>query len=215
MKLVIACLNSKYIHASLAPWCLLSGVRAYSALPIEAKVMESTINSDINTFAEQIINENPDIKFVVAPHEMEESRINRFMQRVKGGAVRYTACGTEVKADAQVLILDVVGILASVYKYADWAYIGGGFGAGIHYTLEAATFGVPIAFGLRYKKFKEAVDMVALGAACSVADAEALKGWFNPLRDDAEHLAEVGNMARDYTLKNCGATDKITKSIFG
>ncbi len=61
MKLVIACLNSKYIHASLAPWCLLSGVRAYSALPIEAKVMESTINSDINTFAEQIINENPDI----------------------------------------------------------------------------------------------------------------------------------------------------------
>ena len=61
MKLVIACLNSKYIHASLAPWCLLSGVRAYSALPIESKVMESTINSDINTFAEQIINENPDI----------------------------------------------------------------------------------------------------------------------------------------------------------
>lgn len=162
-----------------------------------------------------LINENPDIKFVVAPHEMEESRINRFMQRVKGGAVRYTVCRTEVNADAQVLILDVVGILASVYKYADWAYIGGGFGAGIHNTLEAATFGVPIAFGLRYKKFKEAVDMVALGAACSVADAEALKGWFNPLRDDAEHLAEVGNMARDYTLKNCGATDKITKSIFG
>jgi len=61
LKVVIACLNSKYIHASLAPWCLLSGVRAYSALSIEAKVIESTINSDINTFAEQIINENPDI----------------------------------------------------------------------------------------------------------------------------------------------------------
>ncbi len=61
MKVVIACLNSKYIHASLAPWCLLSGVRAYSAVPIEAKVMESTINSDVNAFAEQIIKENPDI----------------------------------------------------------------------------------------------------------------------------------------------------------
>ncbi len=61
MKVIIACLNSKYIHASLAPWCLLSGVRAYSALPVEVKVMESTINSDINAFAEQIINEKPDI----------------------------------------------------------------------------------------------------------------------------------------------------------
>ena len=61
MKIVIGCLNSKYIHASLAPWCLLSGVRAFCATPVNAKVMESTINSDINLFAEQIINEAPDV----------------------------------------------------------------------------------------------------------------------------------------------------------
>jgi 3-deoxy-D-manno-octulosonic-acid transferase len=162
-----------------------------------------------------LINENPDIKFIVAPHEMDAARIGRLMQRVRGGAVRYTECGTTVNSEAQVLVLDIVGLLSSVYKYADWAYIGGGFGAGIHNTLEAATFGVPIAFGVRYKKFKEAVDMVALGAACSVANAEELRAWFAPLRDDAEYLARVGDMAREYTLKNCGATDKITKSIFG
>ena len=162
-----------------------------------------------------LINENPDIKFVVAPHEMDAARIGRLMQRVRGGAVRYTECGAKVNSEAQVLVLDIVGLLSSVYKYADWAYIGGGFGAGIHNTLEAATFGVPIAFGVRYKKFKEAVDMVALGAACSVANAEELRAWFAPLRDDAEYLARVGGMAREYTLKNCGATDKITKSIFG
>lgn len=114
----------------------------------------------------RLINDNPDVKFVVAPHEMDESRIARLMAETKGGALRYTQCTPRHDLRSrQLLILDTVGILASVYGYATWSYIGGGFGVGIHNTLEAATFGLPVAFGPNYEKFKEARDLVTLGAA--------------------------------------------------
>ena len=113
-----------------------------------------------------------------------------------------------------MLILDTVGILASVYGYATWSYIGGGFGVGIHNTLEAATFGLPVAFGPNYQKFKEARDLVTLGAARSVADYEQLRAWFVPLRDNEEFLQKTSRIAKDYTTRHQGATDIIVKTIF-
>lgn len=162
-----------------------------------------------------LINENPDIKFVVAPHEMEEARINKILVETKCGAMRYTQCTTDTDfSDTQVLVLDTIGILSSVYGYASWSYIGGGFGVGIHNTLEAATFGLPIAFGPKYEKFKEARDMVALGAATKVESAEELSAWFVSLRDDVGHLARVSTIAKDYTAKNQGATALFMKIAF-
>ena len=100
----------------------------------------------------RLINDNPSVKFIVAPHEMDESRINRLLAETLGGAVRYTQCTAETSFDGkQLLVLDTVGILSSAYGYAEWGYIGGGFGVGIHNTLEAATFGLPIAFGPNYE----------------------------------------------------------------
>ena len=162
----------------------------------------------------QLVNDNPDIKFVIAPHEMEEGRIRHILDVVKGGAVRYTQREGVDLASKQVLVLDTIGILSSVYGSAVWSYIGGGFGVGIHNTLEAATFALPIAFGPNYLKFKEAVDMVALGVATSVANYEELKAWFEPLRDDAKRLAEVSLAAKEYTTKHQGATETIVKSLF-
>ncbi|MBO5771142.1 MAG: 3-deoxy-D-manno-octulosonic acid transferase [Alistipes sp.] len=161
-----------------------------------------------------LINANPDIKFVVAPHEMDEGRINKIIGSTICGAVRYTQLDSATLDKAQVLILDTVGLLSSVYGYATWSYIGGGFGVGIHNTLEAATFGLPIAFGPNYSKFKEARDMVSLGAACSVTSAEELSAWFEPLRDNADHLAETSHISKEYTSKNQGATQIIFKSLF-
>ena len=162
-----------------------------------------------------LINANPDIRFVIAPHEMEESRINKILQSVHGGAKRYTECDAQTDFSAtQVLVLDTIGILSSVYGYATWSYIGGGFGVGIHNTLEAATFGLPIAFGPKYAKFKEARDMVALGAATSVTSAEELAAWFVPLRDDEAYLSKVSATAKDYTAKNQGATALFMKVAF-
>ena len=138
----------------------------------------------------RLANENPTIKFVIAPHEMEESRMAKIAQTAEHGAVRYTQY-TAQDSDNQILILDTMGMLSSVYGYADFSYIGGGFGVGIHNTLEAATFGLPIAFGPNYHKFKEARDMIALGAATSITDYQQLSAWFAPLRDDAAFLASV------------------------
>lgn len=162
-----------------------------------------------------LINDNSEVKFVIAPHEMDETRINNILSSVKCGAKRYTQCTVNTDFSAtQVLVLDTIGILSSVYGYASWSYIGGGFGVGIHNTLEAATFGLPIAFGPKYEKFKEARDMVALGAATKVESAEELSRWFAPLRDDAEYLARTSAIAKDYTAKNQGATALFMKIAF-
>ncbi len=162
-----------------------------------------------------LINANPNIRFVIAPHEMEEARINKILQSARGGAKRYTECDAQTDFSAtQVLVLDTIGILSSVYGYAKWSYIGGGFGVGIHNTLEAATFGLPIAFGPKYEKFKEARDMVALGAATSVTSAEELDAWFATLRDDEAYLSKVSATAKDYTAKNQGATALFMKVAF-
>ena len=163
---------------------------------------------------QQLINDNPSIRFVVAPHEMDEERINRIIRQTKGGAVRYTQSKEDDDfGDVQVLILDTVGILSSVYGYATWSYIGGGFGVGIHNTLEAATFGLPIAFGPKYHKFKEACDMVENGAACSIRSYDELALWFAPLRDDDVQLKRCGDAARAYTESNLGATDLIVGTV--
>ena len=161
----------------------------------------------------RLANENPTIKFIVAPHEMEQARMAKIEQSAVGCAVRYTYIDGDI-SDKQILILDTMGMLSSVYGYADFSYIGGGFGVGIHNTLEAATFGLPIAFGPNYQKFKEARDMIALGGATSVSNYEELERWFAPLRDDSEHLAAVSQISKDYTARNQGATDKFFDMVF-
>lgn len=162
-----------------------------------------------------LMNRNPGIKFVIAPHEMDEERIARLMERTRGGSLRYTQCTPHTAfGNKQLLILDTVGILASVYGYAQWAYIGGGFGVGIHNTLEAATFGIPIAFGPNYQKFKEARDMITLGAAKSISTAAELSEWFVPLRDNDEFLHQTSRIAKDYTSRHQGATQIILRTIF-
>ena len=160
-----------------------------------------------------LINGNPDIKFVVAPHEMDEGRIERLLREVKGGAVRYTQLEQSNFADKQVLILDTIGLLSRVYGSADWAYVGGGFGAGIHNTLEAVVYGLPVAFGPKYRKFKEACDLISLGVGKSVADSAELKIWFDTLRDDSDKLAKIADLAKEYTLKQRGVTERLVKMI--
>ena len=161
-----------------------------------------------------LINENPNIKFVIAPHEMEEARIERILREVKGGAVRYTQLSEGGLVDKQVLVLDTMGLLSRVYGSAEWAYVGGGFGAGIHNTLEAAVYGLPVAFGPKYRKFKEARDLIELGVGRSVADEYELKSWFDELKSDDEYLARLSAIAKVYVGKHRGATEKIVQGIF-
>ena len=161
-----------------------------------------------------LINKNPDIKFIIAPHEIDEARIERLMREVNGGAVRYTQLPQTDFTDKQVLILDIMGLLSRAYGSADWAYVGGGFGAGTHNTLEAAVYGLPIAFGTKYRKFKEACDLTALGVARSVKSEQELKAWFEELKSDNDYLARLAVVAKVYVGQHRGATEKIVKTIF-
>lgn len=163
----------------------------------------------------RLMNDNPDVRFVIAPHEMDEGRIARLIAETRGGALRYTQCTPRTGyGSRQLLVLDTVGLLSSVYGYATWSYIGGGFGVGIHNTLEAATFGLPIAFGPNYAKFKEARDLVTLGGARSVTTYEELRDWFVPLRDNEDFLQKTSRISKDYAVRHQGATGIVVKTIF-
>lgn len=161
-----------------------------------------------------IVAKNPAIKFVIAPHEIQEARIEEVEQRFTG-AVRYTQAesGAQLR-DSQVLILDTIGHLSSIYSYARWAYIGGGFGVGIHNTLEASTFGLPMAFGPNYHKFKEANDMIALGSCHTVGCTQEIEQWFTSLVEDPELCEQKSRISREYTISQQGATNTIIESIF-
>lgn len=162
-----------------------------------------------------LMNANPEVRFVIAPHEMDQTRINHLISQTAGGAVRFTQCDEQTDfAHTQLLILDTMGMLSSVYGYASWGYIGGGFGVGIHNTLEAATFGLPIAFGPNYRKFKEACDLLSLGAAASINNYEELAAWFTPLRDEEPLRLAAGRSAKEYTQRHLGATRLILRTIF-
>ncbi len=161
-----------------------------------------------------LINNNPDIKFVVAPHEIDEARINKFISEIGGGAVRYTQLPKESLEDKRVLILDTMGLLSRVYGSAEWAYVGGGFGAGIHNTLEAVVYGIPVAFGVKYRKFKEACDLIALGVGRSVRNEQELQSWFDELKGDSDYLARLSAIAKVYVGQHRGVTEKVINEIF-
>ena len=117
------------------------------------------------------------------------------------------------EAEENFLIIDTIGILSSIYKYGSIAYIGGGFGAGIHNILEAAVYGVPIVFGPKYRKFKEACDLIALGGAFSVSNGEEYRTIMERLLSDKQFRKEGGAICKKYVEDNLGATAKILAQI--
>ncbi len=161
-----------------------------------------------------IIEANRDIKFVIAPHEIDSARTKELQQQFKG-SIRYTEINDESDLrNTQVLILDTMGHLSSIYSYGKWAYIGGGFGVGIHNTLEAATFGLPMAFGPNYLKFKEACEMIELGACRSISNLEQAQQWFDSMRHDEELYQKAHKITKEYIATNQGASKIITETIF-
>jgi 3-deoxy-D-manno-octulosonic-acid transferase len=122
---------------------------------------------------------------------------------------------TESEIDRfQVLIIDSVGLLSSLYRYGNIAYIGGGFGVGIHNILEAATFGLPVIFGPNYKKFKEAVDLTIEGGAVSISNSGELVQALNNLVNDKNKREKAAEICKKYVAKNVGSTQIIIKKVF-
>ena len=153
------------------------------------------------------------VKMIIAPHEVREERIKELTERLTCKYALYNEeCGmrNEELKDVDVLVINTIGLLSSVYQYGQVAYIGGGFGVGIHNTLEAAAWGMPVVFGPNYKKFKEACELIECGAARSIATKEEC---FAALDEFFEHNAEPANAATEYVSSHVGATNLIYKNI--
>jgi len=160
------------------------------------------------------INQSNNIKFIIAAHEVSAANINRIQQLLKKPAISFSKVSETEIDKFQVLIIDSVGLLSSLYRYGDVAYIGGGFGVGIHNILEAATFGLPVIFGPNYKKFKEAVDLTFEGGAISISNSDELRQVLNNLMNDKNQLGKASKICSNYVEKNVGSTKVIINKVF-
>ena len=152
-----------------------------------------------------------DIKLIIAPHIVEQSHINE-IQELFPESILYSELA-ENKKESNILIINCIGILSNLYQYCDIAYIGGGFGVGIHNTLEAATFGKPICFGPNYHKFQEAIDLIDLNAAYSINNEEELKAVLSSLLGDKEKYEESAKASKNYVQEKVGACKKIIEHL--
>ncbi|MDO6389726.1 glycosyltransferase N-terminal domain-containing protein [Pontibacter sp. BT731] len=153
------------------------------------------------------------IKFIIAPHEIHESGISQLMQLLGEGAVRFSQV-TEAEASRyNVLVIDNIGMLSSLYSYGTYAYIGGAFGKGLHNTLEAAVFGLPLFFGTKFDKFQEAKDLVALGCAFPVNNAEELLKAFERVHTTPGLRQSITDKEKTYVHEQAGATAKIMADV--
>ena len=155
----------------------------------------------------------PEWKLIIAPHEIGETRLIR-LKNLFPDAVLYSEINASelINPSYSVIIIDNVGMLSSLYAYADVAYIGGGFGAGIHNTLEAAAYGVPVIFGPRYEKFQEAKDLIHSKAGFTFNNQYELVSVFDDLQHEG-FRRDAGNRAAGYVAQQAGATDTILAHI--
>lgn len=176
-------------------------------------VAGSTWPPEEDIIADYLKKEGKDVKFIIAPHNICTSNIERLEDILSVSHMRYSQVNKYIPGDIQVLIIDSIGLLSSVYRYADIAVIGGGFGRGIHNILEAATWSVPVMFGPRYDKFREAVDLVKMGGARVFNNYKSFVSSLNELLGDPELLNEAGKTNLSYIKSNLGATEMIASKL--
>jgi len=155
----------------------------------------------------------PDLKLVVVPHEVTETHIKDIIGKSPVPAVRFTKASPEEVRQAKILIVDTIGLLSSIYRYGHVAYVGGGFGAGIHNTLEAAVFGIPVIFGPNFQKFQEAKDLIARKAGFSIKTYDELVDLLNLLLFDKNIYQTSASEAKQMVNSGVGATQKILEVI--
>ena len=175
-------------------------------------VAGSSWGPDEDLFLEYF-NNHPEMKLIIAPHVIDENHLVEIIGKLKRPYVRYTRADEKNVLKADCLIIDCFGLLSSIYRYGEIAYIGGGFGVGIHNTLEAATFGLPLAFGPNYARFKEACDLIAAGGACSISNYDELEQWFSGLLTSEEAWKHSSAACAEYVQSHKGATEQIMSVI--
>ena len=159
-----------------------------------------------------------DVKVIIAPHQFDKNRLQAMLQRFENAMLlseyeKYADDAEEIKG-VKCLIIDCFGLLSSIYRYGDIAYIGGGFGAGIHNINEAAVYDMPVVFGPKYHKFKEAVDLISYGGAFVVGNKEDCEQILSLLIEEVSALDNASKIAGNYIKDNLGATQRIYNDLF-
>ena len=175
-------------------------------------VAGSSWQPDEDLFIEYF-NTHPEMKLIIAPHVIDENHLVEIVSKLKRPYVRYSRADEKNVLKADCLIIDCFGLLSSIYRYGEIAYIGGGFGVGIHNTLEAAVYGIPVIFGPKYQKFQEAVQLIENKGAYCIKNYVELKVLLDRLMTDDEFLRDTGYRAGTCVTDNAGATDKILSVI--
>ncbi len=175
-------------------------------------VAGSTWAEDESLFA-RYMKENQDVKLVLAPHEIHEEHISQIKKEFDNQVMLYSQKDLANADKTRCLVIDNIGILSHLYKYADVCYVGGGFKAGIHNTLEAAVYGKPVVFGHKYKKFSEACELVEQKAGFPISNYTQFADVFNGLLGNPTQREEAGKTAKQYCETMRGSTDKSYQRI--
>jgi 3-deoxy-D-manno-octulosonic-acid transferase len=158
-------------------------------------------------------NEHPELRLIIAPHEIHEDHILAIEAQLNRPSQRYTRTTPKDAAKSDCLIIDCFGLLSSIYQYGDIAYIGGGFGTGIHNTLEAAVYNIPVLFGPTFNKFIEAKELISCGGGFSFESKEQLDVLMNLFLSNEEAIKKAGEKAGEMVKKGSGGTKIILDII--
>lgn len=175
-------------------------------------VAGSSWGPDEDLFIEYF-NNHPNVKLIIAPHVIDENHLVEIISKLKRPYVRYSKANDKNIKKAECLIIDGFGLLSSIYRYGEIAYIGGGFGVGIHNILEAAVYGMPVIFGPKYSKFMEATQLLEEKGAFTIKNYSELEVLLNKMNSNKEFLAESGQNAGNYVTKNLGASESVLDCI--
>jgi 3-deoxy-D-manno-octulosonic-acid transferase len=173
-------------------------------------VAGSTWPADEDVLKDLISTSQHDFKLIIAPHIVSKEHIDQLSKKFSDfNPVCFSKAKPGNVKTSRVMIIDSIGKLAYIFRYASLAYIGGGFGVGIHNTLEAATYGMPVFFGPNYKKFKEAVEMNELGCAFAISNSNELLVSFEAVFSNEKKYSQTCSIAKNYVAEHAGATQKV------
>ncbi len=175
-------------------------------------VAGSSWPKDEDIFVEYF-NRNKGTKLIIAPHEIHESHLAYIEGILKRPSIRYSIATTDNVKDYDCLIIDSFGLLSSLYRYGQVAYVGGGFGVGIHNVLEAAVYDIPVIFGPNFKKFREANQLIEAGGGYSIHDTESFFVLMDEFCQYPEVLSSFGSHAGEYVRENAGVVDQVLKIL--
>ena len=162
-------------------------------------------------------NAHPALHLILAPHVVSAEHLDAIQHKIKRPYARYSQLlSGEIKPEnAECIIIDCYGLLSSIYRYASVAYVGGGFGVGIHNVPEAAVYGIPVIIGPNNHRFREAQDLLAAGGCLEIKRAKDFKALLDDLMAHPDMVEDAGTASREYIADHAGAADQIFNAIFG